>query len=388
MDKATWTGVNARGERWALLTGPAIYFGLAHESKGPGILSIDNVASALRDASSVATASGPLAGRSAWLITDGKASLHTQVAGVAQALGLKTKSKPVSPSAPWKYFAPWGPPDPKDRVGEPGGSFGPPWPDFVLATGRRSIPYLRAIRRRAGPATYTIVIQDPGLGARNADFFAVPEHDRMRGENVLATLTAPHAFSQAQLAALRASPPAGIAALPKPRVAVLLGGPNGIYQYGETSLAYFANSLASLKRLGASFLVTPSRRTSPELVQTAARATEGAPRILWDGTGENPYPAFLAHADAFIVTADSVNMSGEASATGRPVYVFEGDGGTGKFARFHEALRRYGASRPLPATFDRLESWDYTPLDSASLIAREIERRWFERERRVKLDGE
>jgi mitochondrial fission protein ELM1 len=211
----------------------------------------------------------------------------------------------------------------------------------------------------------------------------VPEHDRLRGENVLAALTAPHEFSPARLAALRGSLPADIAALPRPLVAVLLGGPNGVYRYSDTSLDYLAGALASLKHLGAGFLITPSRRTPPELVQALARVTEGAPRILWDGTGANPYPAFLAHADAFIVTADSVNMSGEAAATGRPVYIFEGDGGRGTFARFHEALRRYGASRPLPATFDRLESWDYAPLDSAVSIAREIERRWLERKRQA-----
>jgi mitochondrial fission protein ELM1 len=337
----------------------------------------------LREDAPAEAASRPLAGLSAWLITDGKASLHIQVAGVAQALGLKSEAKRVAPRAPWKYLAPWGPPDPQDRVGKPGSRFGPPWPDFVLATGRQAIPYSSAIRRLAGPATYTIVIQDPGFGARHADFFAVPGHDRLRGANVLAALTAPHEFSPARLAALRASLPADIAALPRPLVAVLLGGPNGVYRYSDTSLDYLAGALASLKHLGAGFLITPSRRTPPELVQALARVTEGAPRILWDGTGANPYPAFLAHADAFIVTADSVNMSGEAAATGRPVYIFEGDGGRGKFARFHEALRRYGASRPLPATFDRLESWDYAPLDSASLIAREIERRWLERKRQA-----
>ncbi|MEK6838818.1 MAG: ELM1/GtrOC1 family putative glycosyltransferase [Candidatus Thermoplasmatota archaeon] len=34
------------------------------------------------------------------------------------------------------------------------------------------------------------------------------------------------------------------------------------------------------------------------------------PRLLWDGEGANPYPAFLAHADAFIVPADSGNTCG------------------------------------------------------------------------------
>ena len=77
--------------------------------------------------------------------------------------------------------------------------------------------------------------------------------------------------------------------------------------------------------------------------------------------------------------SDSVNITGEACATGRPVYVFHPDGKSAKFDRFHDALRRYGATRPLPARFERLESWSYAPLDSATRIAREIERRWIAR---------
>ncbi len=77
------------------------------------------------------------------------------------------------------------------------------------------------------------------------------------------------------------------------------------------------------------------------------KATAGAPRILWDGKGENPYATFLAHADALIVTADSVNMNGEAAATGKPVYVFEPSAGSAKFRRFHrdfESLRSHPAA--------------------------------------------
>ena len=40
----------------------------------------------------------------------------------------------------------------------------------------------------------------------------------------------------------------------------------------------------------------------------ATALTEGAPRFLWDGSGDNPYPAFLAHADLFVVTGDSVEI--------------------------------------------------------------------------------
>ena len=102
-------------------------------------------------------------------------------------------------------------------------------------------------------------------------------------------------------------------------------------------------------------MVTPSRRTPEPITQLVREATASTPRILWAGEGENPYPHFLAHADAFIVPADSVNMTGEPCATGKPVYVFAPEGGSAKFTRFHDTLRRHGATRPLPESFERLE---------------------------------
>ena len=322
----------------------------------------------------------PLAGARAWIITDEKIGMQVQVRGVADALGLAVEWKEVRPRGIWRIAAPWGPADPADRFGAPGSPFSPPWPAIALATGRLSIPYIRALRRHAGMATYTVVLQDPKTGPRTADLIWVPEHDRRRGANVITTLTAPHSFSPARLAALRqASPPGQIAALPPPRVAVVLGGKNGVYRFTEADDDRFEASLRSFAGLGASFLITSSRRTHQRLLAAATRATESARRFIWDGSGDNPYSAFLAHADHFIVTADSVNMTGEPCATGRPVWVFEPSGGSAKFRRFHAALRRYGATRTLPETVSSLVGWEYTPLDSAQQIAREIERRWLAR---------
>jgi uncharacterized protein len=217
------------------------------------------------------------------------------------------------------------------------------------------------------------------VSAKTADLFWVPEHDTRRGPNVITTLVAPHSFTARRLAELRATLPPAIAALPQPRVAVALGGPNGDYRYTPPALAHLARALHSLAQLGAGLMITPSRRTPPEIVAYVREATDGLARLFWDGEGENPYPYFLAHADCFIAPADSVNMCGEPCATGKPVYVFEAGGGSPKFARFHEALRRHGATRPLPERFERLETWSYAPLNSSDTIAREIARRWLKR---------
>jgi mitochondrial fission protein ELM1 len=175
--------------------------------------------------------------------------------------------------------------------------------------------------------------------------------------------------------------PPQIAALPAPRVAVALGGPDGNYRYTPASVARLLSALGSLATLGAGLMITPSRRTPAEVAALVRDATASAPRLFWNGTGDNPYPHFLAHADALVAPADSVNMVGEACATGKPVYVFEPEGGSSKRARFHEALRRHGATRPLPERFATLETWTYAPLNSADAIAAEIARRWMKRRR-------
>jgi len=359
----------------------------------------------------------------AWIITDGKAGMEVQVLGVARALEADFEIKRVHPRGLWRLLAPWGPIDPQERFGRDGSQFAPPWPDIALATGRLSIPALRAVRK-ASPKTYTVIIQDPRTGAGAADLIAVPAHDALRGENVIQTLTAPHGFSQHRLAQLRRNPPKEIAALPEPRVAVVLGGPNSIYPFREQDSARLGGALASMAALGASFLVTSSRRTPPHTLNAVLEATQTSRRIVWDGkessnseaigqtntssnseaigqtntssnseaigqtntssnseaTGQtenpNPYESWLAHADMFVVTADSINMTGEACASGKPVYVFEPKGGSAKFMRFHESLRRYGATRKLPDSFSQLEKWTYAPLDSASQIAAEIQKRW------------
>ena len=316
----------------------------------------------------------PLAGLRAWLITDDKAGMQVQARGVAEALGVNWEAKEVAPKGIWRFAAPYGPLDPRDGIGI-GKLLAPPWPDIAIATGRLSIPYVRALRRRAGISTYTIVLQDPKTSARTADLIWVPEHDRRRGPNVITTLTAPHGFSTQRLGELRANVPEFIAALPGPRVAVILGGKNAVYKFTDADDDRLEASIASIARLGASFLVTPSRRTHQRLTCAVNRATHDSPRFVWDGTGENPYPVFLAHADLFVVTGDSVNMTGEPLATGKPVYVFEPSGGSAKFARFHESLRRYGATRALPVEVKSLSGWNYEPLDSAAAIARAIEQR-------------
>jgi mitochondrial fission protein ELM1 len=321
-----------------------------------------------------------LTGQTAWIFSDGKAGHEAQCFGVVEALGLKAEVKRVSPSGIFKLLSPWGPVAPREGVGRVDSPLAPPWPALAFATGRTTIPYVRALRRRAGLATYTVILMDPRTGPNSADLIWVPEHDRRRGANVISTLTAPHRYSPQRLQELRAHVPPSIAALPRPRVACLIGGPNGDYTYSDADEARLVRSLEALASEGLGLMITTSRRT-PSRLASAIKSAVGSKCLYWDGEGHNPYPDFLAHADLFFITADSVSMTCEAAATGRPIYVFFPTGGSAKFDRFHAALAAYGATRPIPAPGTTLDTWTYEPLHSAEAIAAEIARRWQKRAR-------
>ena len=317
-----------------------------------------------------------LAGQKTWILSDGKAGHEAQCLGVVEALGVDAEIRRVDPSGIYKLVAPWGPVPAKDRPESAGSVLAPPWPVLAIATGRTTIPYLRALRRRAGLQTYTVILMDPRTNPGSADLIWVPEHDRRRGSNVIATATAPHRFSPSRLSALRATMPPEIAALPRPRIACLIGGPNGDYKYSDDDQRRLATAIAALAASGAGLMITPSRRTPPTLASIIKRTAANAGALYWDGGGRNPYPDFLAHADMFLITADSVSMACEAAATGKPIHIFTPSGGSAKFRRFHASLAKSGAARPLPNDLASLADWSYQPVHSAEVIAQEIERRW------------
>ena len=311
-----------------------------------------------------------------WTITDGKAGDLTQCLGVAERLALcldetspqragdaVIENRTVRPRAPFVWLMPWGPVDPLDR--EP---LSPPFPDVAIASGRRAVAYLRRLKALS-PRTVTVFLKDPRSGRQTADLIWVPEHDRLRGANVLTTLTSPHRLTPERIAAARARARGEILALPEPRVAVLVGGPSKDVAFSGADIEALCSRVGALAATGAGMMVTASRRTPAALKQSLAAALSGRGAFVWDGKADNPYEEMMATADAFVVTADSANMVGEAVATGRPVLVFEPHGLNPKIIRFLEALRRHGAV----AKFEgRLETLAYQPLDSTPLIAREI----------------
>lgn len=310
---------------------------------------------------------------SVWVLTDGKAGDEIQCLGVAERLGAVPEIRRIAPRKPFAWLMPRGPIDPREAPDRPGSPIRPPFPDIVIASGRRAVPYLRAIRKASNGRTFTVFLKDPRIGADAADLIWVAEHDRLRGGNVLVTATAPHRLSPEKLAAARSAPPSAIAALKAPRAAVLAGGDSRHHRFTAEDIARFAGLLDRLAASGVALMGSPSRRTPSALSSALAEVFARHGGWWWDGSGENPYVALLANADAVVATADSTNMIGEATATGQPLLLFEPQGGHPKITRFLGALERHGAVH----RFDgRLEGAPYQPLDSTGTIAEAVRSGW------------
>lgn len=306
---------------------------------------------------------------SAWILTDGKAGDEGQCKAVAEALGLDPELRRVSPRAPFVWAMPWGPIDPRERPSLAASPIRPPWPDVAIGSGRRAVPYLRAVKRGSAGRSFTICLKDPRTGPEAADMIWAPSYDPIRGPNVVTTLTSPHRVSAARLAEARSRPDPRVAALRSPRVAVLVGGHSRHGRFSPPDIEHFLSGLDRMSREGASLVITASRRTPARLRAALKRLVEGRHAYLWDGGGENPYVDMLALADAIVVTSDSVNMISEAVATGTPVQVFDLMNGAARHRAFVAELTRLGAVR---AFHGRLERFAYEPLDSTPVIAEAI----------------
>lgn len=315
------------------------------------------------------------AGASCWVVTDGKAGDEAPCLGLARAMGLAPQRRVVRPRKVFAALAPRGPIDPAEAPSRPGSPIAPPFPDVLIASGRRAVPYLRHMRRASGGRTFTIFLKDPRMDVGVADVVWVAEHDSPRGSNVVVTLAAPHLVSAEALAEARAHPDPQIARLPEPRMALLAGGDSRHHRFLERDHAALVGVIEAMRKAGASVMITPSRRTPPALVAALRAACTAAPEnsFLWDGGGANPYIQMLAHAQAIVVTADSTNMVGEAIATEAPVMVYEPSGGHPRLSRFIEALVAAGRVRRWSGC---LESWPCAPVDATDEIARDIAERY------------
>jgi len=306
---------------------------------------------------------------SAWVISDGAAGNERQALALATALDVSARVMTLPLRAPWAWFAPRRIPGgrlalaPRDRAG-----FEAPWPDVAIGCGRSAALLTRMLRDLSGGDCYCVQILDPRIDPRHWDAVVAPRHDQLEGANVLHTLGSLNPIDDVWLASGREAFP-DFEALPRPRVALLVGGPRRGIEFDE-HLSQRLIECVHAAAQGGSVLATASRRTPPEFASRMRDALADVPGIFWNGEGTNPYPGLLGWAGRIVVTPDSVNMLSEACATGVPVHTVATAPLPEKIARFHAALRERGLLTEVDGTRAVVAPLRETQATAAELRAR------------------
>lgn len=204
-------------------------------------------------------------------------------------------------------------------------SLAPPWPSLIIASGRRSVPVARWIKRQSGFKAKLVHIGRPWAPLSLFDLVISTEQYQLPArDNLLVnplTLNRPDEAALAK-AAERLHPE--LEGFRRPLIALLVGGnarPLVLTEKAACELGDRASALAS--KLGGSIAVATSRRTPDGAVDALFDRLPKANSCYRLKSGnESTYLGLLALADRFIVTGDSASMLSEACYTGKPTHVF------------------------------------------------------------------
>lgn len=259
-------------------------------------------------------------------------------------------------------------------------------PLLVLSAGRRSAPV--SLWMKASLGCRAVHCAEPGIAAgvgpwlrgrgRAAhDVVVLPEGGLggAAAEHCLPALGGLHRVGPAALARAAEQWGERLDHLPRPRVALLVGGrPSGTDMEPARAHALARTIARLVGGLGGAVLASTSRRTGREAGDALAAGLGQVMHLLyrWGEPGENPYLGFLAHSDAVVVTANSSAMLVEACATGAPVFVACPELAGGPQRRLLRRLLAAGQVRMLGSD---ISPWPRIPLDEAGRVAEEVRRR-------------
>ncbi len=260
-----------------------------------------------------------------WVLLDDRPGHQTQVIGLADRLGLPFETKSLSFN--WLNRLP------NPMMGasclavdhKRSDLLKPPFPDIVIAMGRRCLPVARWIRSASNGRSKLVHIGRKGVTAAD-DFalliscahFNMPPHPHR-----LAVTLPPTRVTGERLAEAREEWAPLLADRRVPRIIFLVGGETALHAFPtKHAVDLLLRAEVATKALGGSLTVVTSRRTSPDAIAAMQEAAGYAAFHLWGRHGEqNPYLGYLAWADGLIVTGESESMLAEAAATTKPMHI-------------------------------------------------------------------
>ncbi len=248
-------------------------------------------------------------------------------------------------------------------------------PKIVISSGRRSACAALALKNRY-PDVKVIQIMRPFLDSSKFDLIILPQHDQYEGSNnIIRVIGSLHNIEE-KIAFYKDNKTKSLYPNNQKFIAVIIGGDTKNYKFSPEEMGLLANQISDIsKNHGLNVYITFSRRTSSK-IKEIFRKEFPWPHIIYDpatgGNTENPYIAMLSDADFIILTCDSISMCSEASASGKPLYIFcpkDKNNKMKKHRYFIQQLLDLRIARLLYDDLDTLEYYEYSPFSEAKKVS-------------------
>jgi len=305
------------------------------------------------------------------LLTEGYHGMISQVEGLAKALNADFQHKIVRLNWLWNYIPPKL--SPVSRLILKDGQYITENEkfDLVISCGRKSvIPSI--FFKKKNKKVFTIHVQNPKVRFNNFDLIVVPEHDKLKGENIITSKGTIHYITRSEIEKAKSYLLDKIQS--EKIVSLILGGPNRYYNFSNEELTnIFREIKLSFISHGYKAIIIPSMRTPKRIIDLAIKEflTDG---LVVNSVDKQAYLSSLAIANSIVVTCDSTSMISEAATSGKPIFVahMQPKRNNYRFKRFYKLFRELGVTKNLG---EKVENWTYDNFNEAERIATIIIRR-------------
>ena len=300
------------------------------------------------------------------LLTEGMHGMISQVEGLAKALNLDFIHEKIELSNFWKLFPPKLTPVQdfvfKNKINN---KF-----DIVISCGRKSVIPSIYLKKKFKSKIINIHIQEPKVSLDNFDFVVAPEHDGLKGSNVLTSKGAVHYLTNGELDENENYLKSRIST-EKKIVTLVLGGPTRYYDYNNQVIeGIFSKIEQNFLNNNYQLIVIPSMRTPPNIIEKA-KSYFDKDQIVIPDVDKKAYLSSLKISDHIVVTCDSTSMISEAAITGKPIYVAQMPTIKNN-QRFKSFFNLFESLNIIKELNNSVESWTYTKLNETNKIAEQI----------------
>jgi len=303
----------------------------------------------------------------ALLLTEGMHGMISQVEGMAKALKTEFYHKIVRLRFPWNFIPPALTPISKIILKDKIYIIEKEIPDIIISCGRKSVvPSI--LLKRQNKSIFTIHIQNPKVNFNNFDAIVAPEHDNLKGKNVISSKGAIHYITQSEIDEAKTYL-SDKTQDQKKIVAVILGGPNKYYNFSNGEIKNIFNQIKScFISDGYMAIIVPSMRTPKRIIDLANKEF-GKNTFVVNSVDKKAYLSSLALATHIVVTCDSTSMISEAATSGKPVYVahMKSKKNNYRFRKFFQLFKEMEITRDLGHT---AEHWTYNKLNESDRVAK------------------